>query len=97
MTRPRVPFTPVSEKLPPKPVWIKNTYFWIAAALVVLSILAMVKGDAAIRDPGQKREGGLAIWYLIAAASMYVNGWISHRQTVQHYQEAIGSVKKDES
>jgi hypothetical protein len=80
----------VSEKVPARPAWYKNTYFWIAAALFLLSISAFIRGADVIRDPGQKREGGLAFWYLIASVVMYVNGWLSHQQTVRLYRETVG-------
>jgi hypothetical protein len=80
----------VSEKAPARPAWYKNTYFWIAAALFLLSMFAFVRGADVIRDPGQKKEGGLAMWYLVAAVVMYVNGWISHQQTVRAYRETVG-------
>ena len=76
--------------MPARPAWYKNTYFWIAAALFLLSISAFVRGPDVIRDPGQKREDGLAFWYLIASVVMYVNGWLSHQQTVRAYREAVG-------
>jgi len=80
----------------PKPVWFKNTYFWIAGILFLLGVVALpfIGGDAAIRDPGQKKEGGLFLLYFGAAAVMLVNGYISHQQTVQHYQETIGEVSE---
>jgi hypothetical protein len=73
----------------PKPAWYKNTYFWIAGILAILGIIGLpfLGGDSAIRDPGQKRETGLFLLYMIAAAIMLVNGYLSHRQTVQHYRE----------
>jgi hypothetical protein len=80
----------VSQKKPlPKPAWHKNTYFWIAAVLFVLGILGLpfIGGDRMIRDPGQKREDSLYLLYFGAAAIMFVNGYLSHRQTVQHYNE----------
>jgi hypothetical protein len=80
----------VSSKKPiPKPAWYKNTYFWIAAILFVLGLLGLpfVKGEDAIRDPGQKWETGLAYLYLGASALMLLNGYLSHRQTVQQYEE----------
>ena len=82
----------VPEKSPSKPSWLKNTYFWIAAILFVVGILGLpfLGGDAAIRDPGQRREGGLAWLYFGAAAVMLVNGLISHAQTMQHYKETTG-------
>lgn len=76
--------------MPARPAWYKNTYFWIAAALFLLSISAFLRGDDVIRDPGQKRETGLAMWYMLAAVVMYVNGWISHQQTVRAYRELHG-------
>lgn len=83
----------MSEKKPlAKPAWYKNTYFWIAGILLVIGIvgLPMFGGDKAIRDPGQRPESNL--WWLYVAASlvMLLNGWISHRQTVQHYEEQEG-------
>jgi hypothetical protein len=71
----------------PKPAWWKNTYFWISAALVVIGLIGLVKGDRAIRDPGQKVEGGLWWMYLGAAVIMFIGGKISHNQTVQQYTE----------
>lgn len=81
----------MSEKPPPKPVWWKNTYFWIAGILFIVAIygLPFLGGEAAIRDPGQKREGGLVLIYFGASVVMLVNGWLSHRQTVQHYKEFL--------
>jgi len=73
----------------PRPVWYKNTYFWIAGILLILSVIGLpfVGGDHAIRDPGQKRESGLYLLYFGAAVIMLVNGYLSHRQTVQQYEE----------
>lgn len=70
-----------------RPVWYKNTYFLIAALLLILGIIGAIFGDRAIRDPGQKREGGLYLLYLVAFVVMLVNGYISHQQTVQQYEE----------
>ncbi len=78
----------MSQRKPPsKPAWYKNTYFWIGGILLVLGLIAIVVGDQAVRDPGQKREGGLAILYIVASVVMLVNGYLSHRQTVQQYEE----------
>ena len=87
---------PVSQKPVPKPVWWKNTYFWIALILLVLGIIGLpfLGGDRAIRDPGQKRESGLALLYFGAAVVMYLNGFMSHRQTVQHYEEVTQGSEK---
>jgi len=72
-----------------RPVWWKNTYFWLAGILLALAVIGLpfIGGDTAIRDPGQKREDGLYLIYLGAGVVMLINGWISHRQTVQAYEE----------
>ena len=72
-----------------KPVWYKNTYFVIAGLLFLLAIIGLpfVGGDNAIRDPGQKRESGLFLFYLGASVVMLVNGFLSHRQNLMHYEE----------
>jgi hypothetical protein len=81
----------VSSKTSSKPVWWKNTYFWIAGILFILGIIGLpfLAGENAIRDPGQKREHGLPYLYFAGAIIMYINGWLSHRQTVQHYKEIL--------
>jgi hypothetical protein len=84
----------VSQKKPlPKPVWYKNTYFWLAGVLLVLAIVGLpfLGGDLAIRDPGQKRESNLYLIYLGASVVMFLNGYMSHRLTVQQYEEEQGS------
>jgi hypothetical protein len=85
----------VSSKKLPKPAWWKNTYFWISGILLILAIVGLpfLGGDRSIRDPGQKREGMLWLLYLGAAAIMFVNGWLSHRQTVQYYNEHVDSTE----
>lgn len=85
----------MADKPTPKPNWIKNTYFWIAAILFVLGVigLPMLGGDSAIRDPGQRREDNLYLIYFGAALVMLVNGALSHAQTVQHYKEAEGQIE----
>lgn len=82
----------MSQKKPAgKPVWTKNTFFWIAGVLVLLAILGIVFGDRAIRDPGQKIEKiPLYILYFVAAIVMAVNGVLSHRQTLQQHAEETG-------
>jgi hypothetical protein len=78
----------VSQKKIPKPAWYKNTYFWISGILFILFIVGLVSGDATIRDPGQKRESMLWLLYLVASGIMLLNGFMSHAQTVQHYNES---------
>jgi len=81
----------VKEKKLPVPKWWKNTYFAIAAVLLVVGIcgLPFIGGERAIRDPGQQPDSGLVIIYWVAAVVMLVNGVISHRATVQHYREQV--------
>ena len=82
---------PDKEKEPAKPTarpvaW-KNTYFWIATLLVIVGLIGLAKGEGTIRDPGQRPEAHLGLWYLAAAALMAFNGALSHRLTLQHYEE----------
>ncbi len=70
---------PTPANRPGKNSWVKNTYFWIAAILLLLGILGLVKGDKTIRDPGQIHENNLALIYLAASVVMLINGLISHR------------------
>lgn len=85
----------MAQKKIPKPAWYKNTYFWIAGILFVLFIVGMpfLGGDAAIRDPGQRRESSLWLLYFVAAGIMLLNGLMSHAQTVQHYRETVGDAE----
>lgn len=75
------------EKAPPKPAAWKNTYFWIAAILLIVGVIGFLKGEMVIRDPGQKTEGYLSLIYLGGFVVMWLNGVISHRQTEAHYAE----------
>jgi hypothetical protein len=81
------------KKAPVRPNWVKNTYFWLGAILFILGIvgLPMFGGDEAIRDPGQKREDSLYLLYFVASVVMFVNGWLSQKQAVQHFEEEQGS------
>jgi hypothetical protein len=75
-------------RVPAKPAWWKNTYFWIGGILLIVAMWGLVRGPESIRDPGQKREDHLVIWlYLAGGVVMLVNGWLSHRQTMQHFAE----------
>lgn len=76
----------MSKKLAP-PHWWKNTYFWIAIILVVVAIVGLLRGQDAIRDPGQTDENGLVLIYLAGAVIMFVNGFISHKMYIKHYEE----------
>ena len=71
----------------PEPAWWKNTYFWLAGAFLILSVVGLIKGDPFIRDPGQKPENHLWVYYFVAAIVAYANGFISHRQTVKDWTE----------
>lgn len=81
----------MSDKPPSKPAWWKNTYFWIAGILFIVGIIGLpfIGGDQAIRDPGQTCDSGLVLIYFAGAAVMAVNGFLSHRQTVQSYNEHL--------
>ena len=70
---------PKQAQRPGKNSWVKNTYFWIAAILLLLGVLGLVKGDKAIRDPGQIHESNLWMIYLAASVVMLINGLISHK------------------
>lgn len=78
------------QKVPKTPKWYLNSSFWFAAMLLVVAIVGLpfFGGEDAIRDPGQKREGGLVWMYLAAAGLMALNGWLSHQHAVRAYLEA---------
>jgi hypothetical protein len=80
----------VSRKKAIKPIWWKNSYFWIGGLLIVVAIIGLIAGEGLIRDPGQRREGGLVLIYLGGAAVMFVNGLLSHRQSLTHWKEEHG-------
>ena len=78
-----------------KPTWSKNTFFWIAGILTVLTLVGLVFGDHAIRDPGQKKEHiPLFVIYFVGAVVMVVNGVLSHRQTLQQHAEETGETQE---
>jgi hypothetical protein len=70
----------------PRPVWWKNTFFWFGGVLLILGLVGL-GGEQVIRDPGQVREGGLVLIFLAAGGLMLINGWLTHRQSVQHFEE----------
>jgi hypothetical protein len=78
----------VAKKAPVAPVWWKNTFFLFGIALLALAILGLVRGEGVIRDPGQKFETGLVLYYFIGGVVMLVNGWVTHSQNVQAFSEA---------
>jgi hypothetical protein len=80
----------VSHKKLSKPAAWKNTYFWIAGILLIIAIYGLITKEDTIRDPGQRRETGLVWYYFAASILMLVNGVLSHRQTVRHYEETVG-------
>lgn len=77
----------MSKKPPAPPRWWKNTYFWIAGILVVIGTAGLIAGSSAVRDPGQRPESNLPLIYFGAAVVMFLNGYLSHKLTVQHYDE----------
>jgi hypothetical protein len=80
---------------------MKNTYFWIALALFVLSIAGFMRGGDYIRDPGQLEKvnvdllifkgvvtnSHLAMIYLASAVVMLINGIISHKLWLRQVEE----------
>ena len=52
-----------------------------------LAVFGLLRGEEVIRDPGQIRETGLVLMYLVGSIVMLVNGWLTHRQNLQAYQE----------
>ena len=80
-----------AEKPLSTPAAWKNTYFWIAGILVLVALVGLLTGQDSIRDPGQRDENGLVLIYLVAAVVMVVNGLMSHRHTVQLWEEAQDS------
>lgn len=77
----------MSSKRPSEPKWWKNTFFLFGFALAGLAVWGLVSGEAVIRDPGQKQESGLVVFYVLAAVVMLLNGWLTHSQSVQAYDE----------
>jgi len=75
-------------------VWWKNTFFWIAGSLVLLGLWGLIGGESVIRDPGQIQESGLVWIYFGGALLMLVNGYLTHAQAVQAYDE-LGIVHAD--
>ena len=74
----------------PRPVWWKNTFFWFGGVLVILGLVGIGREEI-IRDPGQIREDYLVLIFVAAGALMLINGWLTHRQSIQHFEEAGGS------
>ncbi|MBS1707024.1 MAG: hypothetical protein JST40_14255 [Armatimonadetes bacterium] len=87
----------MSNKRPKKPVWWKNTYFWIGFILIGVAAFGLVRGEKSIRDPGQKEESGLPLIYLGGAVVMLLNGVLSHRQTVFNYHLEMDEREEKES
>jgi hypothetical protein len=79
----------VSSKAPIAPVWWKNTFFLFGFVLVLLAVLGLIRGEAVIRDPGQKFETGLVIFYFLGGIAMLVNGWLTHSQGQQLFDEYV--------
>ncbi|ARU41748.1 hypothetical protein CCB80_11600 [Armatimonadetes bacterium Uphvl-Ar1] len=81
----------MKDKSPSSPVWWKNTFFVFGFALLGLAVLGLIRGEAVIRDPGQKFETGLVLFYLVGGIAMLVNGWLTHQQALQTYSEYVES------
>jgi hypothetical protein len=74
-------------KKPKKPAAWKNSFYWFAGLLFIVSIIGFVRGEGTIRDPGQVQESGLSFFYLAGAVIMVLNGWMTHQQAVKAFQE----------
>lgn len=86
----------MSSKAPVAPVWWKNTFFLFGFVLVLLSLLGLVRGEGVIRDPGQKFETGLVLFYFLGGIAMLVNGWLTHSQSQQMFEEYVAEHGTDE-
>ncbi|MBX3096104.1 MAG: hypothetical protein KF812_04520 [Fimbriimonadaceae bacterium] len=82
----------MSRKTPSRPVWWKNSFFIFGVLLLIVALWGLVQGQEAIRDPGQKRENGLVLMYFGGAVLMVVNGYLTHLQAVQAYEEDGGEM-----
>lgn len=80
----------MASKTPSKPLWWKNTFFLFGILLAVVAMIGLVRGEEAIRDPGQIKENGLVLINFLAAVVMVVNGLVSHKLAVQAYEEMTG-------
>ncbi len=79
----------MSSKAPVAPVWWKNTFFLFGIVLILLAVLGLIRGEAVIRDPGQKFETGLVLFYFLGGVAMLVNGWLTHSQGQQLFDEYV--------
>lgn len=70
----------------PRPWWL-NTYFLFALAMAAIGIVGLIRGADFIRDPGQPPSTLLPWLYLSAAVLFLINGWISHKQYLEHFEE----------
>ena len=75
------------EKKRSQPRLWRNSFMWVAAALLVLAVLGLIRGDDFIRDPGQTREPFLAVMYLAGSVLMAANGWLTHRFAMREWRE----------
>lgn len=80
----------MSKKSVKPPAWWKNTFFLFGFALLVLAVFGLIKGESVIRDPGQRFETGLVMFYLVGGIVMLANGWMTHQQSVQQFNELVG-------
>ena len=84
----------MSRKHPKRPVWWKNTFFLFGATLVVIGFWGLVSGEKVIRDPGQIRENGLVLFYILGGAVMLLNGWMTHKQSIKTFEEEGGEEER---
>jgi len=55
--------------------------------MTAIGIVGLVRGADFIRDPGQPPSSALPWLYLGAAVLFLVNGWISHKQYLEHLEQ----------
>lgn len=55
--------------------------------LLAVAVVGAIRGESTIRDPGQKFETGLVLFYFVGGVAMLVNGWLTHAQSVQAFHE----------
>lgn len=80
-----------------RPAWWKNTFFWFGFLLLCLGAWGLFTNEGNIRDPGQKFETGLVGIYFVGALVMLVNGWLTHIQATQFYDEATDGAEPSKS
>lgn len=74
------------KKAPARPRWWLNTYFIFGIILVIVALMGFVRGSDYVRDPGQPDNSSLAMWYLVASVLFFINGYVSHQDSVRQFE-----------